>query len=207
MNLLVCFAVKEEAAPFLEGGKGDGARVLVTGMGCRNTTRAFAVALMQGIPDKVLTCGFAGGLKPGLKRGTVVCETGDAPLKSALCRAGAIPGRFLCVDRIATTSEEKRALRQSSGADAVEMESGAVQEECRKRGIPCATVRVILDEAGEDLPLDFNAFMTNEAGMSWVKLMMALVRAPGRIPALLRFHNQTRVAAGRLKEVLLRLSD
>jgi len=205
MNLLVCFAVKEEAAPFLKGGGGDCARVVVTGMGRRNTARAFESALLKGFPDTVLTCGFAGGLNADLKGGTVVFETGDARLESALGQAGAIPGRFWCVDHVVVTSEEKRALRQTSGADSVEMESAVVQEECRKRGISCATVRVILDEAGEDLPLDFNSLMTPDAKLSPVQLVKALIKAPGRIPALMRFQRQTAAAADRLAEVLLRL--
>jgi len=205
MSLLVCFAVKEEAAPFLKGGGGARARVAVTGMGRRNTARAWEAALLAGVPGMVLTCGFTGGLKPELKRSTVIFETGDASLGAVLAECGALPGRFQCVDRVAATAEEKRTLRHACGADAVEMESAVVQEECRKRGIPCATVRVVLDEAGEDLPLDFNALMTPEAKISPIKLMGALIRAPGKIPELIRFQKQTVAAAGRLGEVLLRV--
>jgi hypothetical protein len=87
------------------------------------------------------------------------------------------------------------------------MESAVVQEECRKRGISCATVRVILDEAAEDLPLDFNSLMTPDAKLSPVQLVKALIKAPGRIPALMRFQRQTAAAADRLAEVLLRLKS
>ena len=207
MTLLVCFAVKEEAAPFLKGGGGKHARALVTGMGRRNTAKAFEAALVNGLPDAVLTCGFTGGLKPELKPGTVVYETGDAGLESILRRCGAFPARFKCVDRVAITAEEKRVLRQASGADAVEMESAAVHEECRKHSIPCATVRVILDEAREDLPLDFNALMTPEAKLSPGRLMWTLMKSPGRIPLLMRFQRQTAAAAASLGEVLLRVCE
>lgn len=207
MSFLVCFAVKEEAAPFLKGGGGGWARVSVTGMGRRNTAKAWEAALLGGVPKFVLTCGFTGGLKPELKRGTVIFETRDARLGAVLAQCGALPARFECVDRVAVTVEEKRALRQSCGADAVEMESAVVQEECRKRGINCATVRVVLDEASEDLPMDFNALMTPEAQMSPIKLTWALMKAPGKIPELMRFQKNTVAAAGRLGEVLVRVCE
>jgi nucleoside phosphorylase len=205
MRLLVCFAVKEEAAPFLKGGGGDSARVLVTGMGRRNTAKAWEVALRGEVPKAVLTCGFTGGLKPELKRGTVVFETADPRLAAILAQCGGLPGRLECVDRVAVTAEEKRVLRQLCDADAVEMESAVVQEECRKRGIPCATVRVVLDEAGEDLPLDFNALMTRETKLSAIRLAWALMKAPGKIPELMRFQKNTVAAAERLGGVLVRV--
>jgi hypothetical protein len=55
--------------------------------------------------------------------GTVVFaadeETG---LEPALLAAGARAARFHCVDRVATTAEQKRALWQATGADVVDME-------------------------------------------------------------------------------------
>jgi len=170
----------------------------------------------------VLTCGFAGGLNPDLKPGDVVFETENAPLApslsppggervsartgegvfSKLSVAGAKPVKFICADRIATTVAEKKKLRAETGADAVEMESGAIQAVCRERGIPCATIRVISDTANEDLPLDFNALAKPDMNLDYGKLAVAILRSPGKIGALLSLQKQTRFAAEQLATVL-----
>jgi adenosylhomocysteine nucleosidase len=201
---LVCFAVKEEAIFFRPwaGSQAD-VQLLITGMGRENAEQAFLQTLSGGLPRLVLTCGFAGGLDPDLKSGDVVYETDDsAELEQALTRSGARAGRFHCADLVAVTAASKQELRRQTGAAGVEMESGAIRTIARKKGIPSATLRVILDTAGEDLPLDFNRLMTPDMRMDPVKLGLSLARAPGKIPGLIRFGKQTRMAARALSRVL-----
>ena len=203
-KVLVCFAVKEEARGFqkLLGKRAD-LKVILVGMGRRNAERAIRAELGKERPRLVLTCGFAGGLSPELATGTVVFaadpETG---LEPPLLAAGAKPARFHCAERVAATIEEKRALRQATGADAVEMESQVICDVCREQKICCATVRAILDTAGEDLPLDFNQLMTPEQKMSYGKLAMALAKSPGKVRGLLHLQRQSRTAAEKLGQVL-----
>jgi adenosylhomocysteine nucleosidase len=205
--VLVCFAVKEEAAVFqrLAAAK-PRIRILLTGIGSRRAETTVRAALAHERPGLVLTSGFAGGLRPELAAGTVVFAAEEATaLGSALLAAGARPGRFHCVGRVAVTAQEKGVLRQETGADAVEMESQFIRAVCAEQGIPSATVRVILDAAGEDLPLDFNQFMTGEPRLNGYKLGLALLKSPGKIRALRRLQRQSAAAAKRLGEVLARV--
>jgi adenosylhomocysteine nucleosidase len=200
----VCFAVKEEAQPFrkLTGSRPD-LRVLLTGMGPRNAERAIRSALAAERPARVLTCGLAGGLKPDLTAGTVLFSTDTDPyLQSVLVAADARPGRFHSLDRVASTAAEKRRLWESTGADAVEMESQVICAVCSEHQVPCATVRVILDTADEDLPLDFNLLRTPDWQLDGRKLTLLLLRSPSKMGALLRLRKQTRTAAEKLAEVL-----
>ena len=94
MSTLICFALKEEAAPFHKIAAGrPGVFTLLTGIGRQNAEKSVRDFLAGGAsvpasrsqdqarlartlapPDLVLTCGFAGGLNPDLKLGEVVFE-------------------------------------------------------------------------------------------------------------------------------------
>jgi nucleoside phosphorylase len=206
MSILICFALKEEAAPFrkIVAGK-SGISILLTGIGRQNAEKSVRAFLAARPPKLVLTCGFAGGLNPELKPGEVVFEAPDENLRAKLLAAAAKPGKIFCADRIATTVAEKKKLRDETGADAVEMESAAIHAACRERGIPCATVRVISDTANEDLPLDFNALSKPDKNLDFGKLFLTIARSPGKIGALMRLRKQTKFAAENLAGVLAKL--
>jgi hypothetical protein len=155
------------------------------------------------LPGAVLSCGFAGGLNPRLARGEVVFDAQEAPRwADRLQAAGARPARFNTSTRIAATAAEKHALRERTAADAVDMESEAIHRVCREYGVPCATVRVISDVADEDLPLDFNAFLTPEGRLRHRKLALAVLKAPGRVATLWQLQRRSRQAAVNLARVL-----
>ena len=204
---LVCFAVKEEAKPFNQLiGSAPHFRTLLTGIGSRNAEKAIRAALAQQKPDRVLTCGFAGGLRPDLAAGTIVfCADKETGLEPALLAAGARPARFHCVERVATTAEQKRALRQATGADAVDMESQVICAICREQGIPSAIVRVILDTADANLPFDFNQFLTADQELDIPRLTRKVLMSPGKIPALLQLQQEGKAASQKLGQVLAAL--
>lgn len=201
--VLVCFAVKEEAKFFSPSDAIKPWQRLITGMGRKNAAESFQAALAVTPPSMVITAGFAGGLNPGLRIGTVVFdEDAEAGLTPKLLALAAVPARFHCATRVAVTAAEKQSLWKSSGADAIEMESAVIRRICRERQIPSATVRVISDAAEDDLPLDFNALMTIHDRINYAKLVWKLLSNPQKIPKLMKFQEQTIFAARKLADAL-----
>ena len=214
-STLICFALKEEAAPFRKIAAHKTAlmpaslAILIVGIGRQNAEKSASEFLANHSPELVLTCGFTGGLDPNLKLGDVIFELSDLEtrnpelaIRHSLLAAGAKPVKFFCADRIASTAAEKKQLREESGADAVEMESAAIHAVCRERGIPCVTIRVISDTAGEDLPLDFNALAKTDKSLDFGKLAWAIAKSPGKIGALMVLQKKTSFAARQLAAVL-----
>lgn len=201
---LILIPLKEEAAPLRRrlAGRSD-VTIQLIGIGAPRAERAIRAALAgPGRPERVFTCGFAGGLNPELAVGGVIFATANANLKAALARTEARPGVFLQAPQVVVTAEQKRTLHAGTGADAVEMESGTIQAVCREVGIPCATVRAISDTATQDMPLDFNALANADQSLNFGKLLAAIARSPGRIPALLRLQADCKRAAEALARVL-----
>ena len=198
-------------------------------MGRKNAEKSVREFLATNSPELVLTCGFAGGLNPDLKFGEVVFELTDRrgelhepqtknesgarsarpsespSLREKLLATGAKPARFFCADRVATTTAEKKKLREETGADAVEMESAVIHAICHERGIPSATVRVISDTASEDLPLDFNALVKPDMTLNYGKLVWTIAKSPGKIGTLMQFQKRCRFAAEQLTGVLVKV--
>lgn len=202
-NVLVCFALRQEAVPFKRLiGPYPTVSILVTGMGLSNARRAVLDAIGKRHFDEVFSCGFAGGLKVGLTPGTVLFETENPALKDRLNKAGAIPCRFALAPRLLVTAAEKADFYKQTGADAAQFESEAVQAICREHNIPFAVVRVVFDAADEDLPVDFNEFMSATGRFRYVKFFWAVARAPGRARPFIELANRCKVTSEKLAVVL-----
>jgi hypothetical protein len=61
---------------------------------------------------------------------------------------------------------------------------------------------VISDEAGEDLPVDFNALMRPDGRLDFPRLILTLLGSPGRIGGMIRLGGTTSRAARSLAKVL-----
>jgi nucleoside phosphorylase len=202
--VLLCFATEDEARSFRPLARClDGVELLLTGVGAANALRRLDAALdsARGVAA-VINAGFAGGLDPALRHGALVCESSHAPLLWAARDAGCVPVTFTQADRILITPEEKRARREASGADAVDMESAALRAGCARRGLPFLNLRVISDAADESLPLDFNRCFSAEMQFQLPCLLLELAKSPARLPALLAFHRAVRQNAATLARAL-----
>ena len=198
----VCFAVREEAKHFQAKPH---QKVIITGMGRMNASAAVEKAYKQGPPPQlVVTCGFAGGLNPKIESSAIVFDADHSSgLEEKLIKAGGQSARFFCATRVAITAEEKHRLWLNTGMDAVEMESEAVRDFCIDMAIPSATIRVISDNAHEDLPLDFNVLMNAEKRLNYGRLGLTLIRSPRLIIELMAFQGRTVTAAEALGKCLM----
>jgi nucleoside phosphorylase len=175
-------------------------------MGPDNATRAVSGWLGKGNVAGVITSGFAGALNPDLKPGEVVYDVdSDFGRGHLLSMPEAKPARFHTTSTVITTTAEKRELRRQTGADAVEMESGAIRALCRQRRIPSATVRVISDTASEDLPLDFNRFVGPGGCLAYGRILWAMAVSPKTRAAMLRLRQRTQMASQNLGAALTTL--
>lgn len=146
----------------------------------------------------IVSTGLCGALDPALRTGDIVVA-GDGLVSTRRFVKGAMHS----LDRVAVTSKEKRILRNQTGAIAVDMETAAVRERAEAWGIPFHCVRVVSDNAGEDLALDFNRFRDERGDFSRIKIAMAALSSPLKVlPRLMEFDKNCRQAADTLGEFL-----
>jgi len=138
----------------------------------------------------IINTGFCGALDPSLGVGDIVVW-GDVP-----CASGFARGEISSSDRVVSTADEKRRLRETTGAIAAEMEAAAVRKIAGEWGVPFYCIRAVSDTANEDMPLDFNLYRDRAGRFSLPRIAMAAISRPfTRIPALKRLEANCNAAS------------
>jgi adenosylhomocysteine nucleosidase len=157
-----------------QGGlNGRGVVVMHAGPGQLNAAAATTALILGHRPRWVISAGLAGGLHPSLKRGDVIMpdfildEDGHRlaiDFRISHQQQSATPGLhvgpLLTIDHVAFKPAQKRQLGQRHGALAVDMETLAVAEICRREKQRFLAVRVISDAVDDELPADVEHLMT-----------------------------------------------
>jgi adenosylhomocysteine nucleosidase len=152
----------------------------------------------------ILSGGIAGALDPALACGDAVLD-GDAALVAQIrtvwpqAHVGTIAG----FDSVVATVAAKAALRTTTGATAVDMETHIARRVAQRHGLPFAAIRVISDSAREALPPAAIVGMRPDGGIAPGAVLRSLARNPAQLPALMRTGRQ----AGRAFRALARLCD
>jgi adenosylhomocysteine nucleosidase len=155
------------------------------GIGHKRATEAArrAFDLIPGA-ELVIGTGVVGALSSGLKPGdlvladrvlmihaegkvaeevTAVSNVHIRAVGRSLASAGIFysSGAILTSHQVLATGAEKRRAKESTGAIAVDMETGAIAAEAAARGLPFVAIRAVLDEVDDEI---FGAEMADEDG-------------------------------------------
>ncbi len=173
-----------------------------------------AEAAIRAGATALISFGLAGGLDPSLPAGTILrpaivlwrnsAFAADRDLAAAL---GGITDEPLLAAEVAIASaREKRAAHASTGAAAVDLESGAVGEIAHRHGIPFAVLRAICDTANENLPPAALEALDPAGKIKFLRIIYSLLRHPGQIRALLALAAHADAARKNLAGEVARIS-
>jgi adenosylhomocysteine nucleosidase len=156
--------------------------------------------------DGLISFGLAGGLDPALRPGDllvpgqVLTEAGEFTADPDLAGAfGGLTGhRIWGGTAVAATAADKQALFRGTGAAAIDLESGAVAQVARARGVAFIAVRAICDGADRDLPDAALVALGSAGGIGLLRVLGSVLRHPGQVPALLTLAADAAKARGAL---------
>jgi adenosylhomocysteine nucleosidase len=193
----------------------DGNLLAVSGMGPQ-AARSAAERLIDAGATALVSWGMAGGLDPDLEAGAVcvpreIIAADGSRLWTARSwqesLASSVPvdrragnEALLTAEYALETPADKRAARRATGACAVDMESSAVAQVAEAHGVPFIAVRVIVDTARDRLPPAV-AGASRAGKLRTGRLILAVMRSPREIAALLRLARRYRVALRSLRAV------
>ncbi len=190
--------------------------IVTGGAGAENAVRATEAVLDGHRPQWVLSAGLAGGLKPGLKRNDIVMASSVANTEGRRLlidlnvepselekHPGVHVGRVVSGDGPIRNPEDKAALGDQHDALAVDMETFAVAELCRRRHVRCLAVRIIYDPVEQRLPRDVETLLAQPTLTSRLGAAAAAVfRRPSSVKDLYQLRENALVASERLAAFL-----
>lgn len=189
--------------------------IAYSGAGMHNAGRA-AQALIEKGAQRLISWGCAAGLADGLKPGDlvmadrVVSEQSQfdtdlqwrSELKHAIsANVSTQNGTLFTSAKLVSRSIDKRDIRQSSRAVALDMESAAIAEVAANNGAPFLAIRSIADPVSMDLPQAVLAGLNAEGQVDLGKLLRYLLAHPLEIVGLTKLGLNFHAAQKTLKRV------
>ena len=196
------------------GGFYDGIRIAVveSGMGFARARRATRALVDGHSPRWLLSCGFAGALRPDIPIGSIVVADSivdqheqslqiDLHMPADPTR-GLFVGRLLRADELVRTVDQKKQLAEQYAALAVDLESLAVAQVARENKTRFLAVRVISDDLSADLPPEILSVVGATGGVRLGAAIGALWKRPSAAKDMWHMREQAQSAATRLATFL-----
>jgi adenosylhomocysteine nucleosidase len=196
--------------------RGRSVVVIRSGPGRQAAARATEALIDGHRPAWIISAGLAGGLSPQLGRNdilmadTVVDAGGDrlsidlrVDPDSLRRTPGVHVGPLLSGDRVVRLPAEKRDLGEKHQALAVDMETYAAAEVCRRRRFRFLAVRVIGDTADEELAPEVRGLLKQKSRTAKLGAVLGAVwRRPSSVKDMYRLRENALVASDRLGRFL-----
>jgi nucleoside phosphorylase len=193
--------------------------VVEGGAGRLRAEDATSQAIERYGPDAIVSAGFAGGAKPGLKSGDLfICNrlvSVEGPAESWSLDAASdrvvekadllVEGsrtydfcECLTVPQLVSKSSVKAWIGPAFDVSLIDMESYWVSVTASAYSVPHLVVRSVLDPVDETLPAFVEEAVSAEGGSSLWRAFRHVVTRPGEIPRLARLAAQARAARASL---------
>ena len=160
--------------------------------------------LANPVPAAIVMAGLAGALDPSLKIGDVVLD--DCP-ESFVLDVVHRRGKIHCSADLVSTTDAKRRLFETTGALAVDMESGPARALAEKLGVPFINIRAISDTSDEALDPAVLHLVDPYGIPRLLSIAATLVRRPGMIPYLKKLGVNSNLAAKNLAAAVRALAS
>jgi len=186
-----------------------------SGMGRDRARQALIEVAEKWELKEVFSIGYAGALDPSLEVGDLIVadqvifpEGSGQTYKTYFLEKEIFniatenkPKVLLTVDRIASTPEEKKRLRERYSAVAVDMETSALVAEAQVRNLSFISVRAITDTADQEL-VDCSHLVTEDGDVSKLKAAWHVITHPGDGKGMIELGQHAKTATANLTEFL-----
>jgi len=177
-----------------------------TGVGAGRAVDALQRLIEAHQPDCIINFGFAGALDPALRVGDIVqpaAVLNEAGRRIDLQNA---PGPILLTtDTLIDSAEGKRQLYAQHRAAAVDMESFALAQAARDRGIAIHLLRAVSDDAHTALPAESVRWVAPDGRADAAAAMRYLAAHPWRLGTLLALRRHAAQAGQALAQAVAQL--
>ena len=157
---------------------------------CRERLRKF---LEDQKFDLLISSGFAGALNDELEVGDLLLAKNFSTIelndsRSSFSKLRIFTADLLTLPRLIDSFDERNRIARTSGAAAVDMETGFIARGCAEHGIPLLSLRGISDTPREPFPVAPEILFNLERQRTdMATLATFLVAHPSRIPRLIQF--------------------
>lgn len=189
--------------------------VSLAGTGAKNAKKATEQLLAAGA-KQIISWGCAGALAPNLKAGDLIIpkliqtqsnkQLNTHPVLrtkiiNALTEQIYFEGTLLESSSIIAKAEEKSALFNEKSTIAVDMESAAAAEICKKTGTPFIAIRTIVDPANFNLPAAISHSINSAGNVDLSKLIIYIICHPSELLSLIQLGLHFKAANKKLKHI------